>query len=195
VAGSKSVEPGSRFRWKIWVGDLPSPGSKCLPFLQNLTLQLSTPWPWGILRSCHSGCPEDEVQTMILTDVMISATICCPPSAIYHTPHAARHTLPTLHHLPHTSQCLDSTTQEVSWSSMQEYTWEHIVKWDWECLSSWECTCERFGGVRGCVLGVVLGSVLWAYLGVYCQAGWECAIECNRECLWEHAWECDCDRQ
>jgi len=36
-------EEGSRFRWKIRVGDLLSPRSNCLPFLQNLRLQLSTP--------------------------------------------------------------------------------------------------------------------------------------------------------
>jgi hypothetical protein len=36
-------DAGSRFRWKIGVGDLLSPSSNCLPFLQNLRLQLSTP--------------------------------------------------------------------------------------------------------------------------------------------------------
>jgi hypothetical protein len=33
----------SRSRWKICVGDLLSPRSNCLPFLQHLRLQLSTP--------------------------------------------------------------------------------------------------------------------------------------------------------
>jgi hypothetical protein len=37
-------EASSRFRWKILVGDLLSPRSNCLPFLQTLRLQLSTPW-------------------------------------------------------------------------------------------------------------------------------------------------------
>ena len=37
-------EASSRFHWKIRVGDLLSPRSNCLPFLQNLGLQLSTPW-------------------------------------------------------------------------------------------------------------------------------------------------------
>jgi hypothetical protein len=37
-------EASSRFRWKISVGDLLSPRSNCLPFLRNLSLQLSTPW-------------------------------------------------------------------------------------------------------------------------------------------------------
>jgi hypothetical protein len=36
-------EAGSRFRWKILVGDLFSPRSYCLLFLQNLKLHLSTP--------------------------------------------------------------------------------------------------------------------------------------------------------
>jgi hypothetical protein len=36
-------EAGSRFRWKIGVGDLLSPRSNCLHFRQNLRLQLSTP--------------------------------------------------------------------------------------------------------------------------------------------------------
>jgi hypothetical protein len=36
-------EAGSRFHRKIRVGDLLSPRSNCLPFLQYLRLQLSTP--------------------------------------------------------------------------------------------------------------------------------------------------------
>jgi hypothetical protein len=41
--GHNRWEAGSRFRWKISVGDLLSPRSNCLPFLQNLMLQLSKP--------------------------------------------------------------------------------------------------------------------------------------------------------
>jgi hypothetical protein len=166
-------EAGSRFCWKIWVRDLLSPRSTCLPFLRNLRLQSSTPWGWGILRSCRGVHAKDKVQTMISTDVMISATI---------------------RHLPPASQCLAFANQGVSGSSMQERTWERIVKWDCEGLPSSECTCNRLGGVLGCVLGGVLRSVLRAYLGVYSQAGWECANECNWECTWEHAWECDWER-
>jgi len=187
-------EAGARFRWIIWVGDLLSPRSKCLPFLQNLRRQLSTPWGWGILRSCRGGCANDNVQTMISTSVIISATICCPPSATHHMPHGASQTFPTIPHLPYTSSCLASATQEVSGSSMQEDTWEHIVKWDCECLPSWECTCERLGSVLGCVLGGILGSVLRAYLAAYSQAGWEFAIKCKWECTWEHARECNWER-
>jgi hypothetical protein len=31
---------GTRFRWKIRIGDLLSPSSNCLPFLWNLSFQL-----------------------------------------------------------------------------------------------------------------------------------------------------------
>jgi len=81
-------EVGSRFRWKIWVGDLLSPSSNCLPFLRNLRLQLSIPWRSDIVRSCHGGHAKDKVQTMILTDVMITANICCLRPATRYTPHA-----------------------------------------------------------------------------------------------------------
>jgi hypothetical protein len=37
-------EASSRFCWKISVGVLLSPTSNCLPFLQNLRLELSAPW-------------------------------------------------------------------------------------------------------------------------------------------------------
>jgi len=144
-------EASTRFRWIIWVGDLLSPSSNCLPFLRNRRLQLSTPWPWGIMRSWHGGRAKDKVQTMISTDVMISATICHPPLATRHPPPSSR--------------CLAPATQQVSGSSTLEHTWKHIVKWDWEC--TWgrarECAWER------------LGSLLWAYS----QVGWEFAIECN----------------
>jgi len=73
---------------KNWVTDLHSPRSHCLPSLQGRMLQLSTPWQWDIVRSCHSGRAEGMVQTMILTDVMILATIHCPPPATHHLPHA-----------------------------------------------------------------------------------------------------------
>jgi len=105
------------------------PRSNCLPFLQNLRLQLSTPLPRGIVRSRCGGRAKDKVQTTISTDVMISATI--------------RHPLPATRHLPHASRCLAPATQQVSGSSTPEHTWEHIVKWDCECLASWECTWER----------------------------------------------------
>jgi len=48
-------EASSRVRCKIQVGDLFSTRFNCLPFLQNLRLQLSTPRPWGIVRSRRSG--------------------------------------------------------------------------------------------------------------------------------------------
>jgi len=130
-------EAGTRFRWKIWVGDLLSLRSKYLPFLQNLWLQLSTPWLWGIVRFGRGGHAKDKVQTMMSTDVMSSATIRSLPPATCHlppatrhtpTPPAARQTLPAVRHQPHASRCIASATQQVSGSSMQEHTWEYIVK-------------------------------------------------------------------
>jgi len=83
-------EAGSRFCTKIWVGDLLSPRSNYLPFLKNLRIQLSTPWPWGIVRSRLGGRAKDQVQTTILNDIMMLATC---------------HPLPTTSHMPHTT-CL-----------------------------------------------------------------------------------------
>jgi hypothetical protein len=48
-------EESSRFHWKIWVGDLLSLRSNCLPFLQNLRLQLLTSWSCGIMRFHLAG--------------------------------------------------------------------------------------------------------------------------------------------
>jgi len=170
-------EASSRFHWKILVGDLLSPRFNCLPFLQNLGLQLSTPCLWGIVRFRLGGRAKDKVQTMISTDLMISATVHRPSSVTHHMPHATCQTLCTIRHPPHASLCLASSTQQVSGSSMQQRTSEHIDKWDWECLPSGECTCEQLGGILGCILRGVLGSVLEAYLGVYSQVGWECDWE------------------
>jgi len=94
-------EAGTRFRWKISVRDLLSPRSNWLPLLQNLRLQLLTWWLWGIVRSCRGGCAKDKVQTMISTDVTISATISCPPSATLHT---TCHPPNTTHHMPPASR-------------------------------------------------------------------------------------------
>ena len=44
------------------------------------------PWLWGIGKSHCSGHNKDKVHTLILTNIMISATIC--------------HPLPTTHHVP-----------------------------------------------------------------------------------------------
>ena len=104
------LEGGTRFRWKIWVGDLLSPRSNCLPFLCNLRLQLSISWPWGIVRSCHSGCAKDKVQTMISTNVMISATIHRPPSAAQHT---TRHIPPTKHYPPYSTSLTPHGTRRL----------------------------------------------------------------------------------
>jgi hypothetical protein len=70
---------GSRFHQKIWVCDLLSPRSNFLTFLQNLKMQLSTPWPGHIVRSRCSGCNRYTVHTKLSTDIMILATIFHPP--------------------------------------------------------------------------------------------------------------------
>ena len=100
---------GSIFPWTIWVGNLPSPRSNGLPFLQYLMLQLSTPWPWGIQRSRHSGHAEDKVQTIILTDVISSAT------PTHHVPPSTCH-LPPSAWLLQLSKCLDWGWRRVHWS-------------------------------------------------------------------------------
>jgi len=64
-------------RWfcrNIWVGDLLSPRSNCLPILKDVRLQLTTVWPWGIVRSHHAGYAKNNIPRMISTDVIISAT-------------------------------------------------------------------------------------------------------------------------
>ena len=103
-------EASSTFSWKIWVGDLLSPRSNCLPFLQNLRLQLSTPWLWGIVRFRLSGRAKDEIQTMIETDVRLSAS--------GHMPQGTHQILLSTCHLPQASQCLASASHQVSGSSM-----------------------------------------------------------------------------
>jgi len=89
--------------WKIWIGALLSPRSNCLHFLENLWLQLSTPWLWDMVRSCHSWCAKHTVLTMILTEVMTLATIhCLPPTARY-PPHPTCHPLLKTCSTPHQS--------------------------------------------------------------------------------------------
>jgi len=80
---------GSRFHLKIWVGDLLSPTLNSLPSRCNLRLKLLTQWPWGIMRSCRGGRAKDNDQTIILTDIMISAIIYHTPSATHHLPPSA----------------------------------------------------------------------------------------------------------
>jgi len=120
-------EAGSRCFWTIWVGDLLSPRSNYLPLVQNLRLQLSTPWPWGIVRSRLGGRAKDKVQTMISTDIMIPATGHPPlatrylPPVTCHMPRATDQTLLATRHLHHASRCLASATQQVSALSMQKH--------------------------------------------------------------------------
>jgi len=74
--------------------------SNCLPFLQYQRLQISTPWPWGIVRSYCGGRAKDKVQTILSTDVMISANIHRLPPATRHTPNAIRLPPPYAKHCP-----------------------------------------------------------------------------------------------
>jgi len=185
-------EASNRFYWKVWVGDLLSPRCSCLPFLQNPRLQLSTPWPTGMVRSHHSGHTKIKVQTMILTNVMILVTATCLPPL-------ASHLLPPASHLPVPSSCnLPSLWIEYAGANIWVYS---QVRLGVTCLlrvylaASWECTWERTvkqaGRVSSSAIGTVLESMLWrliesvlrAYLGAYSQEGWQCAIESNWECL------------
>jgi len=90
-----SWEASSRFGWNIWVTDLLSPRSNCIPFLQNLSLQLSTPWLWGIVRFRLSG--------HIRFRLWYRLTSWFRPLATRHLPPAACHT-----HTPPTKHCSTS---------------------------------------------------------------------------------------
>ena len=180
---------GSGFRWRIWARDLLSPRSNCLHFLWNLRLQVSTPWPWGIVRSHLGGRAKDMVQTTISTDVMISATIRRLPSATREC------RMPPAKHCPSYATSLTTPGPwrlQLSKSLDRELTWEHEVKWDWKCLPTWECTWERRAKLAGSVPSSTIGSGLESdsevYFGVIWELTWECtvkqagsAIECNSE--------------
>jgi len=98
--GHNQWEVDTRFRSKIWIGDLLSPSSTCLPFLRNLRLQLSAPLPWSIMWSRLSGCSKDKVETMISTDISIWALY-----APRHWQHTTWHMLPVKHYPPY-APCL-----------------------------------------------------------------------------------------
>jgi len=98
--GHNQWEVGTRFRCKIWICHLLSPSLNCLPFLRNRRLRLSTPWPWGIVRSPLSGRTTDKVQTMTSTVMMIR-----PPYAARHLQHTTCHMPPTKHCPPYAT-CL-----------------------------------------------------------------------------------------
>ena len=65
---------GSWLNWIIWVRDLLSPPSNCLPLFHHLWPQSLTPWPWGMVRSFCKRHTKFEVQTMILTNTIIVST-------------------------------------------------------------------------------------------------------------------------
>jgi len=71
----------------IWVWDLLSQISNCLPFQQNQSLQLWTPWPSGNVRSGRGGHAKESFQTIIWTDIKISAgEYLQPPIANHRSP-------------------------------------------------------------------------------------------------------------
>jgi len=97
-------EASSWFCSNSWIGYFVSPLSNSRPFLQNLRLQLSTPSLWGIMGYCLGGHAKDKYQTMILTDIIILAT---------------------LHHLPPVS-CLQVSGSEYSASLLIEHPGANI---------------------------------------------------------------------
>jgi len=128
---------GWRLHCEHWVADLLFLSFACLSFLQNLRLQFSTPWPWGIMRSCCNSSTEDKVQTTISTDVMILANTLC-------LLHATPHLLYAGHHPPYiTSLTPPGASNWASlWNTNAGAYMGAIVEWDWKRLPSWECTWE-----------------------------------------------------
>jgi len=202
-------EAGSRSHWKIWVRDLLSPRPNCLPFLQNPRLQLSTPWPRGIVRPHRGGRAENKVETMISTDVMISATQYHQPPATRHPPPATRYLPPGAWRLP-LSKSLDRALGAYMGAYSQVRLGVscllrvYLGACSGVCLSaSWEHLESLFGSVQSSTVGVChrvqLGASLRAWLGVYLRtysevyfgASWELTWECTNKqaCNWEHPWE------
>jgi len=105
------------------------------------------------VRFGRGGHAKDKVQTIISTDVMISATI-------------RRQSPTTGHPLPATS-----LTPPGAWRLQLSKSLDRAH------------SSSAIGSVLENVLGSVLESVLRAYLGAYSQAGWECAFECDWERL------------
>jgi len=169
-------EAGTRLCWKIWVRDLLSPRSNWLPFLQSIRLELSTPWPWGIVRCRHGGRAIDMVQTMISTNIIISATAICFP------PPATRHPVP--------GACNSAGLWiEHPGADMGAYSQVRLrVSCLWRVYlglcsgvslrASWELTWERTVKQAGSVSSSAIRSVL-------CEHARECTWERTRRCTWE----------
>jgi len=157
------VERGSRFRWKIWVGDLRSPGSNCLLFLGNVRLQLSTPWPWGIVRFRLSGHANVEIQNMISTNVMILATIRFQPLTTRHPP---------------PDSCLPVPGACNSASSWTEHTGAYMGVYIQVRLRV------------SCLWRVHLGVCHWVQLWVYLRAYSEVYLRATQWFTWVRTWRC-----
>jgi len=163
----KRWEVETRFCMKIWVGDLLSPRSNCLPFLRNLRLQWSTPWVWGILRSYRGGRAKDKVQTMILADVMISANTRRLPSATCHMPPAK--------HCPPYATCL---TPPGAWLLQLRRSLDRAFRSvHGSILSSENASVFRLESVLGSNSEVYLGAYSEVFLGVSWELTWECIVK------------------
>ena len=165
----------SRFHWKIGVGDLLSPRFNYLPFLQNVRLQLSTPGPWGIVRSCRGGFVKIQIETIILTDVMISATATyllvpagCNPASLwiehlgaYIGAYSQVRSAVTWLWRVYLGACVGVFCERLSESTVKqtgsviqckwECTWEHAQKCAWEWLEALEGTMNciwQFGWMQ-----------------------------------------------
>jgi len=186
-------ESGCRFSWENLVWDLLYPRSNCLPFLQNLWLQLSTPWPSGTVRSSHGGRAKGKVQTTILGSVLRVCWECL--ESLLGSIESSR--LGVCH------QVQLGVYLRASW----ELIWEckssrlgECYREQWgECAieSNWERTVEQAGSVQSSViwtvfeslLGSMLESVLRSLLGAYSPAGGVCAIECNWDSAMKYIWQ------
>jgi len=177
-------EAGTRFRRKVWVGDLLSPRSNCLPFLQNLRLPLSTPWPWDIMQYRRGGREKYD------SDYDIDQ---CHDVDHRHLPHATR--------LPVASPC-NSARLWIEHPGAYMGVYSQVIL-GVSCLltvylgacsgvylrASWELTWERtvkqarsaplsairsiFESTLGRVLENVLGGVLASVFRVYVGTSWE----------------------
>jgi hypothetical protein len=105
------------------------------------------------VRFGRGGLAKDKVQTMISTDIIISATIRRRSPNTSHPLHPTRLTPPGAWRLQ-LSKSLDRAHSS-----------------------------SAIGSVLESVLGSVLESALRAYFGAYSQAGWECAFEYDWERL------------
>jgi len=124
------------------------------------------------VRSCHGGRARDKVQTMISTDVMISATIRCPPSATHCTPHPSCLPVPGFCNsaslwIEHVGAYMGAYSQvrlgvscllRVYLRATRRCTWVRTRRCSWEYLES------LFGSISSSRLGACHRAQLGVYL-------------------------------